>query len=257
MLFQPTYDAEWLPQLESTLQRQFDPRQQFPTGKEMRMMWQTPILHINIASIVGSINVPEFNSRLSSTILTEYNNFRDHNQKEKQVFSHDGTAGNDLNQAFFEWQKRGGWKKMMIQKEFKQLESFLQDSVDTFLKSIGLENEITERSREFHPWATVHERGSSHLGHTHRDCLISGVYYVKMPDFSGNILFDDPRGPLPPFDNKLTISPLLGDLVLFPSWLTHQVSPTHGTDPRISIAFNIPGKWETTVGVSEWFAVEE
>ena len=47
----------------------------------------------------------------------------------------------------------------------------------------------------------------------------------QMPDDAGSIIFDDPRGPLPPFDNKLTIRPLAGDLVLFPSWLMHQVRP--------------------------------
>jgi len=87
--------------------------------------------------------------------------------------------------------------------------------------------------------------------------LISGVYYVKMPDDAGSIVFDDPRGPLPPFDSKLVISPLAGDLVLFPSWLIHQVTPTPGNEERISIAFNIPGKWETTVGISEFFPIPE
>jgi hypothetical protein len=44
-----------------------------------------------------------------------------------------------------------------------------------------------------------------------------------MPDDAGSIIFDDPRGPRPPFDAKLTLRPLAGDLVLFPSWLIHQV----------------------------------
>ena len=69
-------------------------------------------------------------------------------------------------------------------------------------------------------------------------------------------MFHDPRGPLPPFDGKLEIRPEVGDLVLFPSWLVHQVTPTSGKEDRMSIAFNIPGEWGSTVGVSEWFHVQ-
>jgi len=53
--------------------------------------------------------------------------------------------------------------------------------------------------------------------------MVSGVYYVKTPPGSGAIQFLDPRGPYPPFDDKLTIRPRAGDLLLFPSWLQHQV----------------------------------
>ena len=105
-------------------------------------------------------------------------------------------------------------------------------------------------------WATVHEAGVSHLAHCHPDSVVSGVYYVKVPQGAGSIVFDDPRGPLPPFDTKMTIKPTLGDLILFPSWLIHQVSQTAGDEPRISIAFNIPGLWKTTATVSEWFPLE-
>jgi hypothetical protein len=35
-----------------------------------------------------------------------------------------------------------------------------------------------------------------------------------------------------------------------------QVSPTHGTDERISIAFNINGNWEDTTNIRNSFAVE-
>ncbi len=77
-----------------------------------------------------------------------------------------------------------------------------------------------------------------------------------MPRESGSIIFDDPRGPLPPFDNKLRILPLIGDLIIFPSWLVHQVSATYGNEERLSIAFNVPGSWTSTVGISEWFPLE-
>ncbi len=65
-------------------------------------------------------------------------------------------------------------------------------------------------------WATVHESCINHLPHSHPDQIVSGVYYVKVPGDAGSIIFDDPRGPLPPFDNRIIIRPKQGDLILFP-----------------------------------------
>ena len=35
------------------------------------------------------------------------------------------------------------------------------------------------------------------------------------------------------------VVPRAGNLVMFPSWLSHAVRPYHGTDVRISIALNL------------------
>ena len=56
--------------------------------------------------------------------------------------------------------------------------------------------------------------------------------------------------PLPPFDDTETVHPVAGDLILFPSWLMHQVPPTSGDQPRLSVAFNAAGSWSSTAGVS-------
>jgi predicted 2-oxoglutarate/Fe(II)-dependent dioxygenase YbiX len=53
-----------------------------------------------------------------------------------------------------------------------------------------------------------------------------------------------------------TWRPQAGDLVLFPSWILHEVAPTAGDSARVSIAFNIPGSWADTAGVQSQFAIE-
>ena len=58
-----------------------------------------------------------------------------------------------------------------------------------------------------HAWATVHRGGMHHLSHTHPDHMVSGVYYVSVPPQAGGIIFSDPRGRFPPFDETLTITP--------------------------------------------------
>jgi hypothetical protein len=114
--------------------------------------------------------------------------------------------------------------------------------------------------------------------------MVSGVFYVAVPDTAGPIIFRDPRyigfvaqtprisaqppnsltplvtplssGPLPPFDGTITIHPRVGDLVVFPSWLTHEVVATPSSEARISIAFNMPGEWADTASVAAQFPLE-
>jgi hypothetical protein len=70
---------------------------------------------------------------------------------------------------------------------------------------------------------------------------------VPQPDNAGKLMLDDPRGPLPPFTSRYTVEPEEGLMVLFPSWLTHQVTPTLGNDARVSWSFNIlDGDWAHT-----------
>ena len=38
-------------------------------------------------------------------------------------------------------------------------------------------------------------------------------------------------------------------MLIFPSWVSHQVMPTPGTDRRIAVGFNLPGEWEGTADV--------
>ena len=62
-------------------------------------------------------------------------------------------------------------------------------------------------SQAIHAWATVHRGGIHHMSHTHPDHMVSGVYYVAVPPQAGGIIFSDPRGRFPPFDETLTITP--------------------------------------------------
>jgi uncharacterized protein (TIGR02466 family) len=99
-------------------------------------------------------------------------------------------------------------------------------------------------------WINIHDRnGFNHL-HMHEGCLLSGCFYLQVPEGSGKLAFRDPRagarhslikgnGANAHMDVHLTPSDNL--LVLFPAWLEHLVEP-HGADTaRIAIAFNLIG----------------
>ena len=108
-------------------------------------------------------------------------------------------------------------------------------------------------------WANINRSGHGNEFHSHPGSFWSGVYYVDdggidaNPALGGELEFMDPRGPGPAMYaphlafGKLglsvganeTVRPKSGRLVMFPSWVLHQVRPYGGDAQRISIAFNL------------------
>jgi uncharacterized protein (TIGR02466 family) len=90
-------------------------------------------------------------------------------------------------------------------------------------------------------WANLLKSGGYHSGHIHPHSIISGTFYVGAPKGSGDIRFEDPRLPLmmaapPRADTFVTVQPRLGLLLMWESWLRHEVLP--GKGERLSISFN-------------------
>ncbi|MDX1574725.1 MAG: TIGR02466 family protein [Kiloniellales bacterium] len=98
-------------------------------------------------------------------------------------------------------------------------------------------------------WANVNPQRTQHRAHTHPNNLLSGVYYVQVPDGRDGLVFHEPR------PQALVISPKVkklsaltgseakvevreGRLVIFPSWLQHSVASTRAEGERISVSFN-------------------
>ncbi len=99
-------------------------------------------------------------------------------------------------------------------------------------------------------WANVMPEGVVHSLHLHPTAFISGTYYVEVPKGAGALKFEDPRLGLhmaaPPrradapegFRAFVSVPAKAGDLVLFESWLRHEVPPARFSGERISISFN-------------------
>jgi uncharacterized protein (TIGR02466 family) len=113
-----------------------------------------------------------------------------------------------------------------------------------FLKIVYASLEITGC------WANISPPGDGHRPHTHPNNYLSGVYYVQVQAGADTISFDDPRPQtniISPATSEITdenagqihITTREGLLVLFPSWLQHQVPRNKSQRNRISVAFNI------------------
>jgi len=103
--------------------------------------------------------------------------------------------------------------------------------------------DLARRPRLDSLWVNLLKGGGHHSGHIHPNSIISGTFYVEVPPGSGAIRFEDPRlqlmmaAPTRP-DTFVTVQPRPGLLLLWESWLRHEVLPGTGKDERLSISFN-------------------
>jgi uncharacterized protein (TIGR02466 family) len=99
-------------------------------------------------------------------------------------------------------------------------------------------------------WVNLLRPGGAHSGHIHPHGAISGTFYVAVPPGSGTLRLEDPRLPLmmaapprtadAPEDSRsfVYVEPRPGLVLLWESWLRHEVTPSAARGERISVSFN-------------------
>ncbi len=99
-------------------------------------------------------------------------------------------------------------------------------------------------------WANVLNPGAGHSGHIHPHSILSGTVYVRLPAGAPGLKLEDPRlpmmmaAPLPRPDAPetqqrfVTVRPEPGAVLLWESWLRHEVPPNRARTARISVSFN-------------------
>ena len=109
--------------------------------------------------------------------------------------------------------------------------------------SFARDSALARKPRLDSLWVNLLKSGGHHSGHIHPNSLISGTFYVEVPPGAGALRFEDPRLPLmmaagPRDDAFVTVTPRPGLLLLWESWLRHEVLPGAGRGERLSISFN-------------------
>jgi uncharacterized protein (TIGR02466 family) len=99
-------------------------------------------------------------------------------------------------------------------------------------------------------WVNVMPRHVAHGLHLHPLSTISGTYYVRAPRGVPGLKLEDPRldrfmaAPPRRVDADasgrpwVTLPARAGRVILFESWLRHEVPPNGAATPRVSISFN-------------------
>ena len=100
-------------------------------------------------------------------------------------------------------------------------------------------------------WVNFNDSRNQYIAeHVHQDTF-SGVFYLQIPEKSGKLVLVNPGlNPLwqgamlvdkkNKFNaDRLRIEPKEGQVLLWPSYLTHAVEPNDHDETRISVAFNV------------------
>jgi uncharacterized protein (TIGR02466 family) len=145
---------------------------------------------------------------------------------------------------------RGGWNSaghaLLNEPIFAPLRDAAHEQSRLALAEMG----IAEPVLELQSWANLHDRGGFNFLHMHEGCLLSGCFYLRVPEGSGNLVFRDPRpgvlnsfakGAAPNAYRDIQLRPEAGLMVLFPHWLEHFVEVHASNIPRICIPFNAVG----------------
>ena len=132
---------------------------------------------------------------------------------------------------------------------FKDLVTALDSHVAEFAKDLDFDLDgktITLDSL----WINILPYGGIHTAHIHPHSIISGTTYVAMPEGTSAIKFEDPRlammmaaptrkkGTREELRSFFYAQPKVGDVLLWESWLRHEVPMNMAEDDRISVSFN-------------------
>jgi uncharacterized protein (TIGR02466 family) len=103
-------------------------------------------------------------------------------------------------------------------------------------------------------WVNVLKPGAAHTGHVHPHSVLSGTVYAVVPPGAAGLRLEDPRLPMmmaapprvhdAPEDLKsfVTLTPEVGTVLMWESWLRHEVPANGSKTRRISVSFNYAWK---------------
>ncbi len=83
-------------------------------------------------------------------------------------------------------------------------------------------------------WFNAMEAGQQTALHHHdeNDELLSAVYYIRVPENSGDLILHDD-------DRRVCIQPQEGKLVMFAPHVLHEVTVNYSSELRLSVGMNI------------------
>lgn len=132
---------------------------------------------------------------------------------------------------------------------FAELEHRLDSHVAAFARSLAFDLGGRRLKRDS-LWVNLLKPGGAHSGHLHPGSAISGTLYVDVPKGASAIRFEDPRLPLmmaspavrssAPRSRQrfVSVAPRAGDVLLWESWLRHEVPANGARSDRLSVSFN-------------------
>ena len=177
-------------------------------------------------------------------------------------FSHIGRTWTKEEQAFLQKQSESTHNNsgnttsnnryVLREPEAKDMSDFVQKAVDQYVDNVmfpkfrdQLEFYVTQS------WLNYTKPGQYHHKHAHPNSILSGVFYIDADETKDKIFFykDGYQQIKFPTENfqlynseSWFFTVKTGDVVIFPSSLTHMVETKEGENTRTSLAFNVFAK---------------
>ncbi len=133
---------------------------------------------------------------------------------------------------------------------FEDLKRRLDAHAKAFAREVAFDLGPRGKLRLDSLWVNVLNPGAAHSGHIHPHSVISGTLYAATPKGSAGLRLEDPRLPqmmaAPPrsmdapedLRSFVTLTPAVGTILMWESWLRHEVPAHGGRAPRVSVSFN-------------------
>jgi uncharacterized protein (TIGR02466 family) len=131
---------------------------------------------------------------------------------------------------------------------FADLKRHLDRHVARFAQACAFD--LTRKLRLDSVWVNLLRGGGAHGGHLHPHSAVSGTLYLALPDGARGLKLEDPRLPQmmaapprrtdapEPLRTFVELTPRPGTVLLWESWLRHEVPAGTGKGERISVSFN-------------------
>jgi uncharacterized protein (TIGR02466 family) len=184
------------------------------------------------ATINGIFPTPIYISKIDRKLTPLELKFVDKNKKD--FYKNDGNITSNNNY-------------ILNEKPFANIKKELDKKIqDYFNKVISPANKITPYITQ--SWLNYTETNQYHHKHAHPNSLVSGVFYINCHEKHDKIkFFNDKYNTIKLevkdwnlYNSESWWFPVkTGDVILFPSSLTHMVETKEGDNTRISLAFNV------------------
>ena len=134
--------------------------------------------------------------------------------------------------------------------KLQEIKEFCKGHLNNYLEKVICP--VKEKNIELYitqPWINVTEPMQGHHKHNHANSIISGVFYIQTlkndfialhdPNyFAKSFMYIIPETHHEYNTNVYQMPVKALDLILFPSWMEHEVRPTKTTENRVSLSFN-------------------
>ena len=132
--------------------------------------------------------------------------------------------------------------------EFAELKRSLDKHAQVYAKALNFD--LARKPKLDSLWVNILKPGGGHSGHIHPHAFLSGTVYVEVPDGASALKLEDPRLPMmmarpavhadaPEAERPFVyLAPKAGTVLMWESWLRHEVPTNAARSERISVSFN-------------------